>query len=286
MMKFHVTKTWGGSCFYDCLFRIRDGNVFERIESGFEEHDLAQCDIDLKIRGLSFDLKIQVLFELVKEYLKTCNFGEAYRLMGSCKTLTNVVFYWIFGKNKYQPVERLIYMKRVFFATQVVYDDYMTDYTFRASQNCVPTITVVSDLPDGKHLMPWDMDQFELLSLRVNHEAIGEMITTGPYLGDRGLLMHCYEKDGEVYARDLAFPFCFFLFLEPTNYLRYKNLFLDETSMYYFTRWTMLLQFCFGPYMKSFFYTHGISLLSDVVEDDHLFQEIGNFELVKPVERK
>lgn len=286
-MKFHVSRTWGGDCYYDVIWQVTGPNTHMKLGPYFLEHDLCEPSIDQPPNNLVGELKLKVLFETVKMYLSTRNFDDAYRLTASCKDLTNLVFYWVFGRNQLTSLQRILYLKRIFYITQQIYDRYMTEYRTIYGQY-TPAVTVTCDLPNGKHLMPWDMKEIEVLPVRVDYVSIGEKFSTGHFMGDDALIMGAYEKGGEIFGENIAFPFCFFLFMEPLDYLKIKKMYNDEVSMYYFTRWTMLLKFCFGGYMKSFFYTHGVDMLDETDHEDNFVGliQMYKFKWVEAIERK
>lgn len=251
---------------YDCLYLVDDEMKLEYIPRNFTEHELP-AGVQVKVPEMAKETKERVMFYTIKNMLRTRNFDEAYTLMCTSKHLIHEVWRWIYGVSPASVHSKRIALRKTFKLIQQLYDDYMTE---PIQDDDVTTNTYPVCLLETRTetTMPWDCEFTEILPLVINRSGLGELFRTGPNFSDLALFLNCHEKRGIYTGNGLAYPHCFFIIM---NHLKIYSIYKNEERYYYFSRWAMLLQYCFGKHFKSFFYVQGMPIMDTDTDEEEDF---------------
>lgn len=288
-VRFLITQTVRYGEAYDCLFEITDQSV-QRVCRPLEEHDLPLGEDVEMILDLPVEIQDRIFLFTIQHYLKTCNFDDAYNLICIRTSVVRTVFFWLFGKSKYDVNDKKYILRRVLQICESIYDDFLTvgfEMMGPGLYPCIVFNVASNSLINPTEYLPWDCHPIiEWTPTYVAHHRLGEMFFTGPRMCDHVLIKNCYEKDGINYGTGLASPFVFCLLMK--DMVRHVSIFKNKRRLYYFQRFCMLMKYCFGKNFTSFFYTHGKSILheEDVEEDAAIMLSEYYFKEMEPVQRK
>lgn len=257
MKRFLITDTVVEGDAYKRVFEWKD--TLEPIPLMPSDHDLCT---DLRIPRFTKDVPPEtvdrILFFLVRDYLLERNFDLAYELLCTRKSLTQYVFYWIFGTSRMLALEKLRCLRKVFALSQTLYDEFLQhEATFESPFYPLIVMSTEHHVEVGQLVCPWNLSlDLEIVTARIAVPSM-QMVQMGPYGKDGLILTDPHEKEGVVFASDCINPF---LFCCVMDYLGMVNIWRCDRT-YLFQRWFMLLQFCFGPRFGWFFFERGAPFL-------------------------
>lgn len=242
-MKFLVGKNSG---IYDSLFHIQ-GKEITKVECKFDDYICQFDDVDLVEMSLPAEIVDRILLFTFQYLLEAFHFEDAFYLTCISPYSIDFFYYFIYGSAPgidWQTKKDRI--SRTLFLLQEIYDNYIT------CQVMFDNPTIVFEWETNLHgremrtlFAPWEMQSATTIG------TYGECAPPnsydyciGPLYGDVVTLSNCIRKECFVEAEKMAHPMIPILVL---NQLKICSTWTNPTTNYLFSRFALLVKFCFGP---------------------------------------
>jgi len=244
-MKLLIGKNHTG--LYDSLFKMQ-GNQITKVQRKFDDYVCQFDEVDLMEIRLPLEIVDRILLFTFQSLLAAFHFEEAFYISCTSPHTIELIYYFIYGsapgiewwtkKNR---------VSRTLFLMQEIYDNYIT------CQAMFDNPTIVLEWETTQYarsqmrtlFAPWDMHSATTIG---TYGDIGPpdayTMAIGPFYGDLVTLTRYTRKECFIEADELAHPMVPILVL---NQLKACSTWTNSTTNYLFSRFAMLLKFCFGP---------------------------------------
>lgn len=244
-MKFLVGTNGNG--IYESLFHVQ-GNEITKVERKFNDYVCQFDDVEVMQVRLPLEMVDRILLFTFQYLLAAFHFEDAFYLACVSPHTIEMFYYFIYGsapgidwQTKKDRLSRTLYLM------EEIYDKYITcQATFDTPAIILEWETTQFGREQMRTLFaPWQMESATVIGTYRDSIPPGSaLIPIGPFYGDRITLTRCIRKECFIEATAIAHPMITILVL---NQLRACSTWTNTTTTYLFSRFAMLLKFCFGP---------------------------------------
>lgn len=228
------------------IWNYYDGFIKPCYLASFTSHDLVQNNNQIYSFELPTELELLIIKHLLMIYLETRNFEQAFDLCTINKFICRMIYYQIYGVDKYIDLTTMIRrLARTFYLCESIYDEYLAIPNLSAVPKVAIVLTRIPSRQNRACIAPWDFDlnEMSLEEIDMENEIVDLHAFAGLTHGDT-VWINGKEVNGIIEANVFEHPVISFILQDYTEALiPTENKFTANRSFWFFSR---LLRWCFG----------------------------------------